>query len=484
MPLRMKRTASILRGGLLICLLGILVSACRPELDFKFPGSGKAAFSGSGDTYTLLFDSEAGTATLEMSASGNWTAEFVNGRAYWCSLSAMEGKRGVATLTINVQANGEYDERSASIVFTCKDLKRTIIVTQKQRDALLLSSGRVEMRADGGSFTVEVMSNVDFTSTIESDGNGWIHPLSTKGLEKSNLTFKVDPNESLDRRSGTLTFVSAAGKETVSVYQRGETPTIVISEENIGLSAEEGVFKVEVASNIDAALLIPEECGWLREIKTKTISTNTFQFAYDRNHAREMRSCRLIFQNESYKKSDTVYVDQAKAAILLENQDFYLPSTGDRISVLAAAAVSSLDQLRFECEWLVPDGVERYADSCRFFFRVGENPQRTQRSASVAVSRPDFDQPDVFRVTQFSLYPSFSYTVKGQEVAAPELTETETPYLVFWGDGSQEYFVKGLTHHYESAGPHTIRVEGQAFPLFELPKPADGMLYDFSKLNL
>ena len=106
------------------------------------------------------------------------------------------------------------------------------------------------------------------------------------------------------------------------------------------------------------------------------------------------------------------------------------------------------------------------------------------RSASVAVSRPDFDQPDVFRVTQYSLYPSFSYTVKGEEVAAPELTETETPYLVFWGDGSQEYFVKGLTHHYESAGPHTIRVEGLAFPLFELPKPADGMLYDFSKLNL
>ena len=197
----MKHTAAILRGGLLICLLGILVSACRPELDFEFPGSGKAAFSGSGDTYSLLFDSEAGTATLDLSASGNWTAEFVNGRAYWCSLSAMEGKRGVATLTINVQANGEYDERSASIVFTCKDLKRTIIVTQKQRDALLLSSGRVEMRADGGSFTVEVMSNVDFTSTIESDGNGWIHPLSTKGLEKSNLTFKVDPNESLDRRS-------------------------------------------------------------------------------------------------------------------------------------------------------------------------------------------------------------------------------------------------------------------------------------------
>ena len=200
--------------------------------------------------------------------------------------------------------------------------------------------------------------------------------------------------------------------------------------------------------------------------------------------SRRMRSCRLIFQNESYKKSDTVYVDQAKAAILLENQDFYLPSTGDRISVLAAAAVSSLDQLRFECEWLVPDGVERYADSCRFFFRVGENPQRTQRSASVAVSRPDFDQPDVFRVTQYSLYPSFSYTVKGEEVAAPELTETETPYLVFWGDGSHDFFVKGLTHRFESAGPHTIRVEGQAFPLFELPKPADGMLYDFSKLNL
>ena len=98
----MRTTAFILRYGLLLSCLAVCLTGCRPELDFDAFHSGEASFSGGGENYVILFNSDAGTASVELSASGKWTAEFVNGRAYWCSLSAAEGKRGTVTLTFSV----------------------------------------------------------------------------------------------------------------------------------------------------------------------------------------------------------------------------------------------------------------------------------------------------------------------------------------------------------------------------------------------
>ena len=479
----MKTTGLLARIGLFFCLSACL-TACRPELDFDFHQNSQASFSGNGENYTVLFDAESGVASIDLNASGHWTAEFVNGRAYWCTLSALEGKRGVATLTFSVQSNGEYDERSAAVVFTCKDLKRTIVVTQKQRDALLLSSGRVEMSADGGSFTVEVLSNIDFSHQIEANGQSWIRTISTKGLDKSVLTFQVDQNASLDKRIGTVTFVGPTSQETVTVYQKGETPTIVISEDTVSLTAEEGVFKVEVASNIDATLQVPEDCDWLREIQTKTISTHTYQFAYDRNQARTARTCYLVFRNDAFKKVDSVQVEQGQVPILKEVQDVYIPSAGDVVTLATSAAVQSFDQFHYDATWFEPAGMESDPDGNRFSFRVGPNPEQKMRAVPVSVSIPGFAEPDVFQVRQYGPYPSFSYVTTEQEVVVPKLDEGEIPYLVFWGDGSYERYTQDLQHRYESAGPHTIRFEGHSFLFLLLPAPQDGMRYDFSHLNL
>ena len=82
----------------------LILASCRPELEYVENSfhSGSATLSGNGETLTVLFDSNAGSASLNITASGTWTAEFVNGRAYWCKLSQTEGSRGTAALTISV----------------------------------------------------------------------------------------------------------------------------------------------------------------------------------------------------------------------------------------------------------------------------------------------------------------------------------------------------------------------------------------------
>ena len=97
----------------------IAVSACRPELSFLPESfhSPNAEISGDENAVSLVFSPKAGTASLSLESSRDWTASFVNNRARgWCSIPSESGGSGTFTLTIAVQENDTYDERVAVIL--------------------------------------------------------------------------------------------------------------------------------------------------------------------------------------------------------------------------------------------------------------------------------------------------------------------------------------------------------------------------------
>ena len=185
------------RIHLLALAVVFLLAACHPEIEFVENSfrSSQAESSLAGGNLSVVFPSDAGSASVDLEATGKWSAAFVNERAAdWCSLSTSQGKRGTATITVSVKENPDYDERSASINFTCGDVKRTIVVTQKQKDALLLSSARQDVGMDGGRFTIEVRSNVRYEFAISKSAESWLTLVGTKGLTTYNITFNAaDP---------------------------------------------------------------------------------------------------------------------------------------------------------------------------------------------------------------------------------------------------------------------------------------------------
>ncbi|MBR4660064.1 MAG: BACON domain-containing protein [Bacteroidales bacterium] len=474
------RSRSFFRPALL--LLAILsLAGCKPELDYVSDSfvSDQATMSEAGETLSVIFNSESGQATLDLKASGSWTAEFVNGRAYWCTLSQDKGKSGVATLTFKVEANGEYDERSASVVFTCGKLQRTVVIVQKQHDSIVLTSGREDIASDGGTFTVKVATNIDYSYTIAPEAATWIHDLGTKGLRNETLTFAVDANPSLERRSGVITFSSTKGTETVTVYQKGEVPTIVVSDGEVTLQPEEGVFQVEVASNIDVSYEITPDCTWLEEVHTRTISTRTYTFAYTRNHDRGERKCEIVFRNSEYDRTDTVRIIQQKADIVRSDLSVLVPSCGATIAIHTSPAVSDAAQLHLSDHWAHIVGFEKEEGGYVFYVRFDKTQEK--RSMYCEVYIPGFDNSDLIGFFQFSNSPSFSYSTPLRHVKAPVIMESGA--VVIWGDGTFDRYEADLEHEYTQDCLHLITVEGFIFNSVEIAKPQDGMSYDFSKLR-
>ena len=114
------------------------------------------------------------------------------------------------------------EQPSATIVFSSGDVNRSVVVTQKQKDAILVTSNRIDVGAAGGQVTVEVKANVEFGISISEEAKSWIKPLETRALSTSLLSFAVDANDSLEKREGTITITGSAGQEIVKVYQEGD----------------------------------------------------------------------------------------------------------------------------------------------------------------------------------------------------------------------------------------------------------------------
>ena len=298
-----------------IILAGLLaLTACKQELLFlpETFQSPVAECLGDQTEVSMVFSPEAGSATLSFQSSQAWTASFVNDRAReWCSIPVAGGRKGTATLQVDVKKNEGYDERSASILLICGEVRRTLVVTQKQQDALLLSPGLVELPQEGGTFSIELKSNIDYQLTMPGEFS-WLHQESTKGLITATVTFRADANDNVLPRYATVLVSSSLGREGVAVFQHGEDPALVLGSRSVEMPAGGGTFEVQITSNLDVEITgEPESCDWVEEVKTKTLSTQTYCFSVSANEAGEIREMDLVFSNAQFELSDSVHVRQA-----------------------------------------------------------------------------------------------------------------------------------------------------------------------------
>lgn len=275
----------------------------------------------SPSSLTHCFDSEGGETNIEFTAKSNWNASIINTRSdNWCSVYPLKGCAGKAILTIHTTRNETYDERNATIALLVGSDKKNIIITQKQKDALLISSNKIEMNTEGGDFTIEIKSNTTFSYSIDEDID-WINPsiTETRGLTTSQLNFKVYPNTSRSKREAGITITNGTLSERITVYQEGNIPQLTATANQQNFGPEGGILKIEVNSNIDYELYLPD-VSWITEEKEHAQSTHTFYFAISPNETYDNRQANIIFKDKESELVDTIQITQSGKRTNLETK--------------------------------------------------------------------------------------------------------------------------------------------------------------------
>ena len=308
--------------GIMSWLLLLLAASCsdsEKELEEPVPPEPVAASItlSEGTDKQPLVESAGGTFSINFTATAAWTASIGNSRAdSWISVSPASGEAGEKSVTITVASNESTDERSASVFLTCGEEQETIVVTQKQKDALILSQQVYELPDVESVIELEVQANVSYETSISVD---WIEPVTSRSLTKETLTFRVAANESTEQRSGTITVKSGELEETVNVYQAGkaEEPVLLLSDEVLNVGAEGGTVDVQVQSNVAYTYRAEAEYGWIAEPASRAVSTHTIHLEVQPNETYDSREARFIFTDETATLTDTLVVRQAAAGGLI-----------------------------------------------------------------------------------------------------------------------------------------------------------------------
>ena len=366
---------------LLFCLLAIL--ACNgPANEPDSPNVEPDPVSNiTVDTDAFTVQAEGGSVQTTVTSTGTWT---LSGGETWCSPSKSSGKNG-ESLSFTVSANDSPDDRNARYTLQCGSASANIVITQKQKNALTVTTSKFEVGAEGDRITVEVKANVDVSYTIDADGENWISLVETKSLHTSNYVFEITPNDEVQKREGSITFSSGDLSERIYIYQEGARPTIVLSRNQFDVAAEGATLQIEVSSNVDVEMELPAEAKWISRNETRAASTQTYYIKVAENPAETSRSAVVAFRNRANDLKEEVTIHQAgrtEALFEINPTSFNVSANGGDISVVVTTNIGY--HFTGAPDWITEKNATTEGMTTTHVFTVAPNENTEQRKGVIS----------------------------------------------------------------------------------------------------
>ena len=409
---------------LLLYLFAIMAFvACTDSGDNENPNNSKPnAPEITLDTAAANFTTEGGSTIVTFTSSDAWTAEIINSRAdEWCSISPASGSAGNARVTITTTVNDTTGDRTATVIIKSGTTQKTIAVSQKQKDALTVTSSKFEISADGGEVEIEVKANIDFNIEIEESAKSWITHRSTRAMKASTLIMEVDENDNTEKRKANITITAGNLKETITIYQDGFNPSIVLTQNEYTIPSTGETIAVEVKSNVDVTIEMPKDVDWISENTTRATSTNTYYFDIATNDEYDARKAEIKFINKDNNLSETVTINQSqKDAIIIANDSYEVNGVGGEIEIEVSYNIEF--DITIDGEWITQKQT-RTLETSKLIFVVTENTTDKVREGSITFTSKDDDISQKISVMQGVALYEIIYTTNNGKIVTPMKTD-------------------------------------------------------------
>lgn len=357
------KTLRLIGMALIAVTMCVNFAACNNDDSNDNKGSKEAVITPSENSQNffdkgLNFTSEAGSELVEFTTNKDWTLSVANtaGGEIWCTVSAENGKAGDNAITVKALENTGYDDRSVTLTIKAGNIEKTLTVTQKQKDAILLTSDKFEVDKAGGKIEIEVKSNIDYTVEIAENAKEWIKRATpnTRALTTNTLTFEISPSEEYDKRNGEIYFKSGEMTETVYVYQ-ASGGAVLLTKDEYPVSDKGEAIKVELKSNCDYGVKMPD-VDWIKNAPaTKAMSSHTLYFVVSPNETYDNREAKIIFYDKknAVATADTLTVIQMQRdAIILSQNSYEVDADGDSFDVELKANIDYTVTIPDESAWI------------------------------------------------------------------------------------------------------------------------------------
>lgn len=253
---------------MLILASAFLITSCdKPEVE-----EGDPSFMIEGNPTGLSVPKGEKTQSYVVRSNRSW--EIVKkGDADWVKIFPDKGDDD-GIFKIIVSENKTFDARSENLAFVVDGEEQAVLfrIDQAGNVPYITLPAAVTIPAAGGSFSVDVVSNVAWTYSLSDDS--W---LTEQSLTTQKITFLAEENTSIDPRAVTLTLTATAYPTVVSTVVLTQSPgTVVLEEDFSWLAYGSAVFYTTTGeTRIDSWTQAQKDMGWTSTVNTTEGSGTT-----------------------------------------------------------------------------------------------------------------------------------------------------------------------------------------------------------------
>ncbi len=224
-----------------------------------------------------------------------------------------------------------YEDRSTNLTVKSGKKSKVLAVTQKKKDALLLTEEKYTLGQEGGTITVEVKSNLTYSVTIPSAHRDWIKETSTpatKALTTAYKHFAIAPNPDNAAREGIIVFKDNGGSlaDTVRIFQARREELILLQDRHF-LSAAAQTLSVDLQTNVDYEVIIPAASDWITLSASPAVEkADLLRLDIAANPTRNQRSGEVVVADRNGTLADTLHIVQEGKAWTVCREDVTLTS--------------------------------------------------------------------------------------------------------------------------------------------------------------
>lgn len=228
--------------------------------------------------------------------------------------------------------------------------------------SISISSHSETFRIEGGTAKVVVTSSSHWRLTGKKT---WCKPSVVEGESGDEIIFTAEKNENPESpREITYTFMCGDKIQRYVVMQQ-QKDMVIFNKNNYEVSADGGHILIDVNSNIDFEVIIPEEAkSWLSFIGTRSLQRNTLEFEVKPNDTYRQREVTLDFgiktqsnSREGDEQENRLVIRQLKnKGIIVE--DVIVPAEGGE----AVMKVKSNIPFSLEIDYMYPQWIRQSGD--------------------------------------------------------------------------------------------------------------------------
>ena len=258
------------------------------------------------------------------------------------------------------------------------------------------------MAQEGGEIEVEVQANIDYEMEISETAKSWITEATTRALTTHKHTFMIAANEEVEKREGEIIFKSGDKVETVKVYQAGGA-MLVLSQNEFNVSDAGETITIEVKSNVDFGVQLPDVDWIVDEAATRGMSSHTLKYDILPNEAYDAREAEIVFYDKNSDLKETVKIVQVqKDAIIISNKSYEVKAEGETIEVKLSANVE-FDVTMPDVDW-ISQVTTRGLTEHTLYYKVAENTSEDSRSAEIVFTNKDSQLSDTVSIIQEGVF--------------------------------------------------------------------------------